>query len=120
MQIHIKNLRLRTIIGINQWERENKQDVIVNILVEFDGTQAALSDCIDDTIDYKKMTKKIIDLVENTQFYLVEKLADTILNMIIEDKRVEHAQVQIDKPQALRFADSVSLTVSGTNPNIKS
>lgn len=112
MQIHIKNLRLRTLIGIFDWEREHKQDVVINARIDFDGADAAANDRIEDTIDYKALTKKIIVLVEEAEFYLVEKLADRILQLIMDDTKVKRAEVEVDKPRALRFSDSVSVSCS--------
>lgn len=112
MQIHIKNLRLRTLIGIFDWERENKQDVIINARIEFDGTKAAISDRIEDTVDYKSLTKRVINLVEEADFYLVERLADRIVQLIMADEKVRRVEVEVDKPQALRYSDSVSVTCS--------
>jgi len=64
MIIKIENLKLRTVVGIYDWEKEKKQDVIINIEMEFDGAKAIESDSIEDTIDYKTITKQIIDMVE--------------------------------------------------------
>src|SRR5262245_26451865 len=110
MIIRIKNLRLRTINGIYDWEREHKQDFIINATIEFDGNKASQTDRIEDTVDYKRINKRIIELVESSQYFLLEKLADAILQNIMEDPRVLKAHVEVDKPHALRFADSVSVT----------
>ena len=67
------------------------------------------SDAIEDTVDYKTITKRIIKEVEASQFFLLEKLTRLILNIVIENERVTEATVRVDKPFALRFADSVSL-----------
>ena len=115
MIIRIKNLRLRTIIGIYDWERTELQDVIINAEIEFDGAKATSSDNIQDTIDYKTINKKIIEMVESSKFFLLEKLADTILKIIMEDKKVIKAKVEVDKPGALRFTDSVSIECSTKN-----
>ena len=112
MIIRIKNLHLRTIVGINDWERETQQDVIINVELEFDGTRAAETDTIEDTVDYKHLKRRIIDAVESSKFYLIEKLAAHVLSIIMEDKKVIRASVEVDKPHALRFADSVSVLCS--------
>ena len=109
MSIQVKNLRLRTIIGIEQVERTTLQDVIVNAKIEVDAKQAAHSDDIQDTYNYKMITKKIIDHVENSKYFLLEKLVAKIVQLIMEDARVKGVTVEVDKPHALRFADSVSL-----------
>jgi len=112
MLIQIKNLRLRTLIGIQDWEREKKQDVIVNVRIEFDGAPAASSDDIRASVDYKTLTKRIIDEVESSQFFLLERLSSHLVALIMEDPRVQSATVEVDKPGALRFAESVSVTAS--------
>ena len=109
-QIHIKNLLLRTIIGINEEERRNKQDVLINITLYTDHTTAA-SDDIADTVNYRTITKQTIKLVEESQFNLVEKMALEITNLCLADPRVERAVVTVEKPGALRFAHSVGVTV---------
>jgi len=110
--IEITDLHLRTVIGANDWEREVKQDVIINVQMEFDPARAIESDDINDTVDYKAVTKSIIKLVEGSQFYLIEKLADSILKIVTGTPGVSGATVRVDKPQALRFAQSVSVTLS--------
>jgi FolB domain-containing protein len=118
-QIHIKDLLLRAIIGINEEERHNKQDVVVNITLYTDHTAAA-SDDIADTINYKTIAKQTIKLVEESQFYLVEKLALEIIELCLADARVERAVVTVEKPGALRFARSVGVTVDRTRADMTS
>ncbi|MBE7474694.1 MAG: dihydroneopterin aldolase [Anaerolineae bacterium] len=118
-QIHIKDLLLRAIIGINEEERHNKQDVVVNITLYTDHTAAA-SDDIADTVNYKTIAKQTIKLVEESQFYLVEKLALEITELCLADPRVERAVVTVEKPGALRFARSVGVTVDRTRADMTS
>lgn len=108
--IHIKDLLLRTVIGINEEERRNKQDVLINITLYTDHAAAA-SDDIADTVNYRTITKQIINLVENSQFFLVEKMALEIVNICLADPRVARAVVTVEKPGAVRFARSVGVTV---------
>ncbi|MBF0594517.1 MAG: dihydroneopterin aldolase [Candidatus Omnitrophica bacterium] len=110
--IQIKDLAVRTIIGIQDWEREKAQDVLINISLEYDAAKAAQSDDIQDAVDYKAVKQAVIRLVESSRFNLVEKMAAEILAVAMSDQRVEYASVTIDKPNALRFARSVSLTMS--------
>ncbi|MBN1220532.1 MAG: dihydroneopterin aldolase [Anaerolineae bacterium] len=109
-QIHIKDLLLRTIIGINEDERRNKQDVVINITLYTNHTAAA-SDDIKYTVNYRTITKQIINLVENSHFFLVEKMALEIVKICLADPRVERAVVTVEKPGAVRFARSVGVTV---------
>ncbi len=107
--IHIKNLRLRTFIGFNEEEKTKKQDVIVNIRLNYDASYAAKTDSVDDACNYKVLTKQIIALVEEKSFDLLEAMVADIIELIAKVEKVLEATVEIDKPHALRFADSVSL-----------
>ena len=110
--IRIKNLRLRTYIGINDDEIVNMQDVVINVKIHYRADQATDSDQMDDALNYKTITKRIITLVEHQRFSLLEKLTAEVLAITAEHPAVRFAEVEIDKPHALRFADSVSLTLS--------
>ena len=110
--IIIKNLALRTILGINNWERKEKQDILINIAIDFDAEAAAASDNIDDTINYKSLKKKIIAEAENNGYFLVEKLVDRILDIIMTEPRAIRATVRVDKPFALRYAESVAIEMT--------
>ena len=105
MQIKIKNLRLRAIVGILGWERKELQEIIINVSIDFDGEKASRSDNISDTINYKA----IVTAVKSSSFKLLESLSKTILDIILSHPMVRSACVEIDKPHALRFADSVSV-----------
>lgn len=109
--IRIKNLRLRTYIGINQVEIDNRQDVIINVEMHYPAARASQSDHLEDALNYRTVTKKIIALVENNRFGLLEKLTNDVLAIASEHPWISFAQVEIDKPHALRFADSVSMTL---------
>jgi dihydroneopterin aldolase/2-amino-4-hydroxy-6-hydroxymethyldihydropteridine diphosphokinase len=110
-RIQIKDLLLRTIIGINDEERRNKQDVLINITLHADTRAAGASDDIADAVNYRTITKRIIRLVEGSQFFLVEKMAAEIAATCLEDPRVERATVRVEKPGALRFARSVGVEI---------
>lgn len=110
MIIKIENLRLRTIIGVYDWEKENPQDIVINVAIDFDGEKASASDSIEDTLDYKAINKKIISFVETNDFNLLERVAGGICDIIFEHSVVRGASVKVEKPGALRFADSVSVT----------
>lgn len=111
-RIRIKQLRLRTFVGFNQEEQEKRQDVVVNITVDYDALRAAQSDRPEHALNYRTITKQVIDLVEGNRFLLLEKLVHDILAQVLEHEAVMRAEVEVDKPHALRFSDSVSLTMS--------
>lgn len=107
--IRVKNLLLRTFIGFNPEELANQQDVIINIAIEADiPEQALLADEPVGIYNYKTITKQVIVLVQDNRFKLLEVLTKDILDLIMLDQRVSRARVEVDKPHALRFAESVS------------
>jgi len=110
--IFIRDLLLRCILGVYPEERTQRQDVIVNITLRADLSKACASDRIDDTVDYKKLKKKVMAMVEESSYFLVERLAERIAEICLEDSRIMSVDVVLDKPGALRFARSVAIGVS--------
>jgi dihydroneopterin aldolase / 2-amino-4-hydroxy-6-hydroxymethyldihydropteridine diphosphokinase len=117
-EILIKDLLLRTFVGINQEEREKRQDVLINITLYADTRDAGRSDGIDDAVNYRTITKHIIRMVEASRFYLVERLAAEIVSLCLADARVTAARVRVEKPGALRFARSVGVEVVRTRSEL--
>jgi len=113
-QIHINDLLLRGIIGINDWEREKKQDILVNITLFGDLHPAGFSDQIDDCINYRTIAKKVIQHVEESKRFTVEALATDIAKLCLEEQGVERVRVSLEKPGALRFARSVGVEIERT------
>ncbi|MRT57399.1 dihydroneopterin triphosphate 2'-epimerase [Enterobacteriaceae bacterium RIT693] len=110
--IRIKNLRLRTFIGIKEEEIANRQDIVINVALHYPAGKARESEDINDALNYRTVTKEIIQLVENNRFSLLEKLTQDVLNIACAHPWVTYAEVEIDKLHALRYADSVSMTLS--------
>lgn len=115
--INIQNLRLRTYIGFNPEEMEKQQDVVINIEISYQINEQVLLDRVSDALNYKTVTKKVINHVEQGRFLLLEKLVADILAISCEHPSVNQARVIVDKPHALRFADSVSLSLEYTADN---
>jgi len=113
-QIHIRDLHLRCVIGIYEEERRTKQDVMINVTLYADCRAAGRSDRIEDTVDYKAIKKRVIAMVEASDYFLVERLAERITELCLEDGRVHAARVVVDKPGALRFARSVAVEIVRT------
>ena len=111
-RIRIKDLRLRTYIGINDDEIRNKQDVVINIEVLYPVRNAVRANDIEDALNYRTLTKAVIAHVENNRFSLLERMTQELLDLVMREPSVCHAQVEVDKPHALRFADSVSITLA--------
>ena len=110
--IRITDLLVRTIIGGNEWEKNAPQDVIINVEFTYDASKAIASDSMEDSIDYKKLKRRIIDEVERSHFQLLESLTNRVLSMVMEDPKTQSASVRIEKPGALRFAKTVSVEMS--------
>lgn len=113
-RIRIKDLLLRCIVGINPDERKNKQDVLINLTLFADLRKPCATDDIDDTVNYKTIKNRIIELVESSSFFLVEKLAEEIARECLANPAVQTVEVAVDKPGALRFARSVGVEIVRT------
>ncbi|MDR5858242.1 dihydroneopterin triphosphate 2'-epimerase [Halomonas elongata] len=110
--IRIKNLRLRTYIGIKDDEIRNRQDVVINAVIRYRADKALAFNHIEQALNYRTITKQVIAHVEDNRFQLLERMTREVLDLIMSFEQVLTAQVEIDKPHALRFADSVSITLS--------
>jgi FolB domain-containing protein len=108
----IKDLRLRTIIGFNDIETKEKQDVVITICYKYDAQQAIQADDVKLGFNYKTLTKKIISFVEGARFKLLETLAQGIFDIIAENKELKDISVKVEKPGALRFTDNVIVKIS--------
>jgi D-erythro-7,8-dihydroneopterin triphosphate epimerase len=106
-RIQIKNLRLRTIIGANDWEREVLQDVVISVSYKYNASDAERTDAIADAFNYKSLTKKIIKEVETSKFVLLESLVNHIYKIVKENDSPKDVKVTVAKPNALRFCDNV-------------
>ena len=110
-KIHIRDLMCRCIVGIYPEERREKQDVVINISMWAEYQAACKSDDIEDTVDYKSIKKRVIAMVEDSSFNLLERLAQEIADICLENRRVKRVSVMVDKPGALRFARSVAVEI---------
>lgn len=110
-KIHIRELRVRCAIGVTPEERRQRPHVLVSIELESDLSKGAATDRLEDTVDYKKLNRKVIDLVEDGEFNLVETLAERIAGLCLGQDGVEGVRVLVEKPGALRFTRSVGVEV---------
>ncbi len=111
-KIHIRDLRLTAIIGTFPEERVKKQEIIFNISISCDLSKAGKSDSLVDTVDYKTMKQSILAHVENSQYFLIESLAESVAALCLNTEGVEEVTVTVDKPGALRFARSVAVEIT--------
>jgi len=112
--IRIKKLLLRTYIGFNDEEIREKQDVIINMTIDVDLSHTIRNDVVDGSYNYKTITKNVIELVQGQKYNLLETLTQSILDEIMKYKKVRSARVEVDKPHALRFAESVSIELEAS------
>lgn len=111
MRIHLKDIRANALIGVYDEERVKPQRIIINIWIDYEPTNAITSDDVADTLDYCELTKAIIAHVESTDYFLLERLVESVLDIIMQQPLAHHAKVEIDKPDVLKdWANSVSVT----------
>lgn len=115
--IFIRQLAVETVIGIFDWEREIKQRVFIDIEVAVDCARAAASDSVDDTLNYKDVSKRVISFVEESRFQLVETLADRLARVLLEEFEVPWVRLTVNKRGALRGAIDVGVVIErGVRP----
>ena len=108
----IKDLRARCILGISDEERREKQEVVINLALGAELHLPGRTDRFEDTIDYRALKKRVLEAVENSQFRLVEALAQAIADLCLEYPMVQQVTVEVEKPSALRFARSVAAEIT--------
>lgn len=109
--IYLNDLRIDTVIGIFDWERRVKQTISLDIEMATDIRKAAASDTIDDTLDYKSVAKRIIAFVEESEFQLVETLAERICEIIRDEFNVPWVKLRLNKQGAVRGARDVGVLI---------
>jgi D-erythro-7,8-dihydroneopterin triphosphate epimerase len=110
-RIYIRDLKVRCILGIDEQERANKQNVLVQIVMETDLRRAGRTDALADTIDYRALKKRILRRAEESQFYLIEALAQSIADECLQQDQIKRVTVAVEKPGALRFARTVGVEI---------
>lgn len=111
-RIRVKDLRLRTYIGIKEEEILNQQDILINATILYPAANAVSVNQIEQALNYRTITKAMIRHVEDNRFALLERLTQELLDIVMQHEQVRYAEVEVDKPHALRFAESVSITLS--------
>lgn len=110
-KVIIKNLLARGIIGVNDWERKRAQNILINLTLFTDTRRAAETDDINDCVNYSTMSKKIFAHAESAKRETVEALANDLAKICLEDKGVQKVIVRVEKPGAVRFAESVGVEI---------
>lgn len=113
--ITVKDLEIKTIIGINPEEREREQELKITYSYDVDITKPGITDNIEDCVNYRTINKTIITLVKKSQYFTLEKLTIEILNTLTAIKSIKRASVTVSKPQALRYTSDTSVTEYSEN-----
>ncbi len=111
-RILIRDLLVRCIVGVDEHERHEKQDVVINVALTADLRTLARADRFDEQLDYRAIKKRIVAGVEESRFHLLEALAEEVARLCLESSGVREVQVTVDKPGALRFARSVAVEIT--------
>ncbi len=118
-KIFIHALKTEAIIGIFDWERQVKQSILVDLEFSANIRKAALSDSIDDTLNYKKVAKRVLSFIEASQFHLVETMADSIAMLLLEDFGLEWVKVVLSKPGAIRSSRDVGIIIERNRADLE-
>ncbi len=110
-KIFLSALRVECIVGIWEWERRVKQTVVLDVEMAADIRKAAASDRIEDTIDYKRVAKRLLAFVGESQFHLVETLTERIAHLIVTEFGVNWVKVRLNKQGAIRGARDVGIEI---------
>ena len=109
--IFLRELRIETVIGIYDWERRIKQPVVIDVDLGADVRRAAATDNIEDTLNYKAVAKRIISFVENSEFQLVETLAERVAEIVLGEFEVPWLRLTVNKQGAVRGARDVGVVI---------
>lgn len=116
--IFIKDLVARGIVGLNDWERDKAQEIVINVVLFVDLHDAGKSDAIGDSVNYRTVAKKLLHHVETTCRYTVEALATDLAHLCLEDERVQRVRILLEKPGAVRFSSSVGVELERSREDL--
>lgn len=115
--IFLRDLEIETIIGIYDWERENKQTITIDLDMAADARAAASTDAIDSTLNYKPVAKRLLAYVGDSRFQLIETLAESVANVVLSEFKAQWVRVRINKLGAVRYASNVGVVIErGVRP----
>ena len=114
--IEIEQLEILALVGVYLEERKKAQPLYIDLQLEADITDAAKSDDLEQTVDYAQVVKSVEKLVQSQHFFLIESIAEQILELLIREYQLQYAKVKVTKPQAIKQAKSVSVTAETGEP----
>lgn len=109
--VYVRDLQVDTIIGIYDWERQVRQTVSLDLEMAFDIRRAAASDSIEDTLDYKAVSKRLIAFIQGSEFQLIERMAEQCAQIVLNEFAVPWLRLRLSKPGAVRGARDVGVII---------
>lgn len=113
--VYVRDLQVDTIIGIYDWERQVRQTVSLDLEMAFDIRNAAASDSIEDTLDYKAVSKRLIAFIQGSEFQLIERMAEQCAQIVLNEFSVPWLRLRLSKPGAVRGARDVGVIIERGN-----
>ena len=118
--LSIEGLKVDTTIGVYKWEREVKQSVIIDLVLEIKNTNPAFEDSIELAVDYTAVSDMVSDLVRSSSYLLIESLAEAIAKQILKEFAIRKVRLKLSKPSAIQSASNVSIHIERSNDNVVS
>jgi dihydroneopterin aldolase len=109
--IYLNDLRIETVVGVNEWERRVKQTIVLDVEMGADIQRAATADDISQTLDYKAVAKRIVSFVGGSSFHLVETLAERVADILIDEFKVPWCRLRLNKQGAVRYVRDVGVVI---------
>ncbi len=109
--VFIRGLKAKATVGVFEWERQIRQTLVLDLDLRADAVKAAANDALEDTVDYKAISQRIVELVEASEYRLVESLAEEVASVVRQEFEVPWVRVQISKPYAVRTAQEVGVII---------
>jgi dihydroneopterin aldolase len=116
--IFLRGLEVECIIGFIDWERRVKQTVVIDLELPVDCRNASIRDEVEDTLDYKKVAKRVIAFVESSEFKLVETMANRLALILLEEFEIEWVRLSINKPGAIRGSRDVGVAIERSRADL--
>ena len=116
--LSIEGLKVDTTIGVYKWEREVKQSVIIDLVLEIKNTNSAFQDSIESAVDYTAVSDVVSNLVQSSSYLLIESLAEAIAKQILKEFAVRIVRLKLSKPSAIQSASNVSILIERSNENV--
>ena len=113
-KVFIKNLRVKAVVGVFEWERCIEQILQLDLEMTVDIAKAAQSDDLKDTIDYKAVAKRAKNFIEESRYQLVETIADRLANILLQEFSISYIRMTMSKPKAVRDSEAVGIIIERT------